>query len=158
MCGRLAQYRGGGRHDFVAGLNMPNALVNSVGDLPVERYNIAPTTQVALHHLQGHLLHADMVRWGWRPNWAKERAAPINARIEKVAHGRFFRAICPHRAITAIDSGCACRDGRLHRRYHHAPGAFRLIRDSAGGPVRPRHRHPEWIAERMGQSTGNMLL
>jgi putative SOS response-associated peptidase YedK len=54
--------------------------------------------------MQGDLLHADPVHWGWRPHWAKDRAAPINARVEKVAHGPFFRAIWPHRAITPIDS------------------------------------------------------
>ena len=102
MCGRLSQYRG--IHDFVAALSMPNALANSVGDQPIERYNVAPTTHVALLHLQGELLHADSVRWGWRPHWAKDRAAPINARVEKVAHGPFFRAIWPHRAITPIDN------------------------------------------------------
>lgn len=102
MCGRLSQYRG--IHDFVAALSMPNALANSLGDQPIERYNVAPTTEVALLHLQGDLLHADPVRWGWRPHWAKDRAAPINARVEKVAHGPFFRAIWPHRAITPIDN------------------------------------------------------
>jgi len=56
MCGRLTQYRG--IHDFVAALSMPNALANSVGDQPIERFNVAPTTQVALLHLQGDLLHA----------------------------------------------------------------------------------------------------
>lgn len=49
MCGRLSQYRG--IHDFVAALSMPNALANSVGDQPIERYNVAPTTEVALLHL-----------------------------------------------------------------------------------------------------------
>jgi hypothetical protein len=44
------------------------------------------------------------VRWGWRPHWAKDRSAPINARVEKVAHGPFFRAIWPHRAIIAINN------------------------------------------------------
>ena len=57
MCGRLSQYRG--IHDFVAALSMPNALANSVGDQPIERYNVAPSTAVALLHLQGDLLHAD---------------------------------------------------------------------------------------------------
>lgn len=61
MCGRLSQYSG--IHDFVAALSMPNALANSVGDLPLERYNVAPTTQVALLHLQDNMLHADPVRW-----------------------------------------------------------------------------------------------
>lgn len=102
MCGRLSQYSG--IHDFVAALSMPNALVSSIGDQPLKRYNAAPTTQLALFHQEGKYLHADMVRWGWRPHWAKDRAAPINARVEKVAHGPFFRAIWPHRAIIAINN------------------------------------------------------
>jgi putative SOS response-associated peptidase YedK len=72
MCARLTQYRG--IHDFVAALSTPNALANSVGDQPIERFNVAPSTQVALIHLQGDLLHADSVRWGWRPHWAKDGA------------------------------------------------------------------------------------
>lgn len=102
MCGRLSQYSG--IHDFVAALNMPNALVNHIGGLPLERFNAAPTTQLALFHQEEGLLHADMVRWGWRPHWAKDRAAPINARVEKGAHAPFFRAIWPHRAILAINN------------------------------------------------------
>ena len=81
MCGRLSQYRG--IHDFVAALSMPNALANSVGDQPIERYNVAPSTTVALLHLQGDLLHADPVRWGWRPHWAKDRAVGVFAFIDQ---------------------------------------------------------------------------
>ncbi len=33
MCGRLSQYSA--IHDFVAALSMPNALANSVGELPL---------------------------------------------------------------------------------------------------------------------------
>lgn len=102
MCGRLSQYRG--VHDFVAALGMPNALVNTLGDDALAQYNVAPTTQVALIHLEGETLHADRVRWGWRPHWSTDHALPINARVEKVAHGAFFRAIWPHRAITPIDN------------------------------------------------------
>jgi putative SOS response-associated peptidase YedK len=101
MCGRLTQYRG--THDFVATLSMPNPMVNTTGDLPFECYNVAPTTQVALLHMDGETLRADRVRWGWRPFWAKDRAAPINARIEKVAHGPFFRNAWPNRAIAPVD-------------------------------------------------------
>lgn len=126
MCGRLSQYSG--IHDFVAALSMPNALVNSVGDLPLGRYNVAPSTEVALLHLQSDLLHADPVRWGWRPHWAKDRTAPINARVEKVAHGPFFRAIWPHRAITPInnwfewvDEGGPKKQPYLIRRRDGAP-------------------------------------
>lgn len=95
MCGRLSQYRG--IHDFVAALSMPGALINNVGDQPLGRYNAAPTMQLALFHVAEDKLHADAVRWGWRPHWATDRAAPINARVEKVAHGPFFRQIWPHR-------------------------------------------------------------
>jgi len=102
MCGRLSQYRG--IHDFVAVLSIPDALINPVGEQPLARYNAAPTDQLALLHLEDDGLRADKVRWGWRPHWAKDRAAPINARIEKVAHGPFFRAIWPHRAIVPIDN------------------------------------------------------
>lgn len=102
MCGRLSQYHG--IHDFVDALSMPYPLVNSIGDQPLERYNVAPTTRVALLRLEEEKLHADFVRWGWRPHWAKDRAAPINARVEKVAHSPFFRAIWPHRAIAPIDN------------------------------------------------------
>ncbi len=41
MCGRLSQYSG--IHDFVAALSMPGALINSVGDRPLESYNAALT-------------------------------------------------------------------------------------------------------------------
>ena len=102
MCGRLSQYRG--IHDFVAVLSIPDALINPVGEQPLARYNAAPTDQLALLHLEDDGLRVDKVRWGWRPHWAKDRAAPINARIEKVAHGPFCRAIWPHRAIVPIDN------------------------------------------------------
>ncbi|MCW2271449.1 MULTISPECIES: SOS response-associated peptidase family protein [Pseudomonas] len=102
MCGRLSQYHG--IHDFVAALSMPHPLANHVGDQPLECYNVAPSTRVALLRLAEGALHADRVRWGWQPHWAKDRAPPINARVEKVAHGAFFKAIWPHRAIVPIDN------------------------------------------------------
>jgi putative SOS response-associated peptidase YedK len=45
-----------------------------------------------------------MVRWGWRPRWATDDSALINARVDRVARHPFFRAIWPHRAIIAIDN------------------------------------------------------
>lgn len=101
MCGRLSQYRG--MHDFVDTLSMPGVWRNSIGDQVLERYNVAPSTQVAVLRMDDAGPRADLVRWGWRPHWATDRAAPINARVEKVAHGPFFRAIWPHRAITPVD-------------------------------------------------------
>ncbi len=126
MCGRISQYSD--IREYVATLGMTGVFANSVGELPLERYNVAPSTPVAVLHLQGDLLQADHVRWGWRPHWAKERAAPINARVEKVAHGPFFRAIWPHRAITPInnwfewvDEGGSKKQPYLIRRRDGAP-------------------------------------
>lgn len=102
MCGRLSQYHG--IHEFVDALSMPNPLVNRVGDAPLGHYNVAPTTQLAVLGLQHDTLHADLLRWGWRPHWAQDKPAPINARVEKVAHGPFFRAIWPHRLIVPVDN------------------------------------------------------
>lgn len=101
MCGRLTQYRG--IHDFVETLSLPESWHNNVGDQALERYNVAPSTPVAVLRMGEAGLRADLVKWGWRPHWATDRAPPINARVEKVAHGPFFRAIWPSRAITPVD-------------------------------------------------------
>jgi len=81
MCGRLSQYRG--IYDFVAALTMPNALANIVGDQPIDRYNVAPTTQIALLHQEGEVLNADLVRWGdltGRPK-SRRRSTPRSRRL-----------------------------------------------------------------------------
>lgn len=101
MCGRLSQYRG--LHEFADVLNMEGVWRNNVGTHNLERYNIAPTTPVAVLRLDEAGLRADLVKWGWRPHWATDRAAPINARIEKVAHSPFFRSIWPNRVIVPVD-------------------------------------------------------
>lgn len=140
-----------------------------MGEAPLEHYNLAPTAHVALLHLQGELLHADMVHWWWRPHWAKDRAVPINARLEKLAHGPFFRAIWSHRVITPIDNwfewvdeGGPKRQPYLIRRRDGAPvlcaaigklpdvdegprehnGFVIIITDSAGGMVDVHDRRP----------------
>ncbi|MDB5980924.1 MAG: protein of unknown function, family [Pseudomonas sp.] len=167
MCGRLSQYRG--IHDFVETLSLPNPMVNNVGDQPIERYNVAPTTQVALLHREGEALHADLVRWGWCPPSATDKPAPINVRVEKVAHGPFFHAIWPHRALTPIDNwfewvyeGGPKKQPYLVRRKDRAPilcaaigqyptndrepqahdGFVIITADSAGGIVDIHDRRP----------------
>ncbi|WP_225024300.1 SOS response-associated peptidase [Pseudomonas aeruginosa] len=124
MCGRLSQYTG--LHEFVDALSMPNALVNLVGEQP-ERYNVAPSTAVTTLRLEGDALVAQAIRWGWRPFWARDRAAPINARVEKVAHGRFFSAAWRHRALTPVSGWFEWVDegGTRKQPYHiqHADGS-----------------------------------
>ena len=59
MCGRISQFSD--IREYVSTLGMEGALLNSVGDVPLERYYVAPSTQVALLHLQDETLHADLV-------------------------------------------------------------------------------------------------
>ncbi|HHW2430287.1 MULTISPECIES: SOS response-associated peptidase [Pseudomonas] len=125
MCGRLSQYTG--LHEFVDALSMPNVLVNLVGEQP-ERYNVAPSTQVTTLRLEGDALVAQPIRWGWRPFWARDRrAAPINARVEKVAHGRFFSAAWRHRALCPVSGWFewVAEGGPRKQPYHiqHADGS-----------------------------------
>lgn len=98
MCGRVAQYDSWA--DLVAIMRLPGP---DMLKEPIEpRYNVAPTTQTLLMVNDEGTLVGERVRWGWRPHWAKDKPAPINARVEKVAHGPFFRAIWPHRAISPV--------------------------------------------------------
>ncbi|MFU3241854.1 SOS response-associated peptidase [Pseudomonas aeruginosa] len=124
MCGRLSQYSG--LHEFVSVLNLPNMLTNLVGEQP-QRYNVAPSTQVTTLRLEGDALVAQAIKWGWRPFWARDRAAPINARVEKVAHGRFFSAAWKHRALTPVSGWFEWVDegGTRKQPYHiqHADGS-----------------------------------
>lgn len=59
MCGRLTQYRG--IHDFVAALSMLGALLNNVRDQSLERYNVAPTTSVAVLRAGDAELRAELI-------------------------------------------------------------------------------------------------
>ncbi|WP_375738046.1 SOS response-associated peptidase [Pseudomonas boanensis] len=100
MCGRIAQF-GPFREivDLLTGWPSPYPEPEEAPP----RYNLPPTAQARLLNVEGHDLVAQRVRWGWRPHWATDKPAPINARAEKVAHGPFFRAIWPHRALCPID-------------------------------------------------------
>lgn len=137
MCGRLSQYRG--IHDFVDTLAMPGAWRNNVDEPGEPRYNVAPSTPVVVLRVDETGLRADRVKWGWRPHWAEDRAPPINARVEKVAHGAFFRAIWPHRAITPVDNwfewvdeGGAKKQPYLIRRRDGRPALCASIGQFAG--------------------------
>lgn len=102
MCGRLAQYRS--MLDYLSELGSDQELIGPMSDLPIERYNIAPSTRVHLLHSTASGLAVAAVRWGWMPHWAKGKMPPpINARVEKVATGAYFRQIWPNRALVAAD-------------------------------------------------------
>jgi len=85
----------------------PKQLVINGYDLwPIERYNVAPTTRVEIIRPTAGGLSIDKVRWGWSPFWAKgKRPDPINARVETVMTGNFFKQLWPTGRVLAPANG-----------------------------------------------------
>lgn len=95
MCGRFVQYEG--MAIFIEELNPQIELFSGYDAVPINRYNVAPTTRVQVLHTAENGLHIDAVKWGWAPFWAKgKRPDPINARVETVTTGKFFKQLWPN--------------------------------------------------------------
>ena len=103
MCGRFVQYQGVA--DYLKVLAADRLIVSGYDNHPIGRYNIAPSTRVNILHNQQNNLRIDSVRWGWAPSWAKgKRPDPINARVETVTNGKFFKQLWPDsRALVMAD-------------------------------------------------------
>ena len=99
MCGRFVQIEG--MAIYIEELSPQIELFNGYDAEPINRYNVAPSTRVQILRGAEDGLHIDAVRWGWAPFWAKgKRPDPINARVETVTTGRFFKQLWPNsRAI-----------------------------------------------------------
>lgn len=95
MCGRFVQYEG--MAIFIEELSPQIELFSGYDAQPIDRYNVAPSTRVQVLHTAGDRLHIDAVKWGWAPFWAKgKRPDPINARVETVTTGKFFKQLWPN--------------------------------------------------------------
>jgi putative SOS response-associated peptidase YedK len=101
MCGRFAQPRSA---EELARIFHARA----AADLPGDRFNVAPTDEVAAvveHHGERVV---DAFRWGLVPFYAKDARAGarlINARAETVESSRAFRtAFARHRCIVPADA------------------------------------------------------
>ncbi|WP_248801063.1 SOS response-associated peptidase family protein [Pseudomonas sp. MWU13-2105] len=103
MCGRFAQYQG--MADYLRELEAEQDVISGYDNEPIARYNIAPTTRVLILHSVEEGLRIDPVHWGWAPFWAKgKRPDPINARVETVTTGKFFKQLWPKgRALVVAD-------------------------------------------------------
>lgn len=94
MCGRFVQYEG--MAIYIEELSPQIELFSGYDAQPINRFNVAPTTRVQLLHSKEDGLHIDAVQWGWAPFWAKgKRPDPINARVETVTTGKFFKQLWP---------------------------------------------------------------
>ena len=103
MCGRFVQYQG--ISDYLEVLAPDRIVMSGYDNQPIGRYNVAPGTRVSILHSVDEGLRIDSVHWGWAPFWAKgKRPSPINARVETVTTGKFFKQLWPNgRALVMAD-------------------------------------------------------
>ena len=95
MCGRFAQYEG--MADYLRELAAEQDVISGYDNVPIARYNIPPSSRVQILHGAEDGIHIDSVHWGWAPFWAKgKRPDPINARVETVTSGKFFKQLWPN--------------------------------------------------------------
>ncbi|WP_449433960.1 SOS response-associated peptidase family protein [Pseudomonas putida] len=103
MCGRFVQYQG--LADYLRELDAEQDVISGYDNVPIGRYNVAPGSRVLILHNAAEGLRIDPCHWGWAPFWATgKRPAPINARVETVTTGKFFKALWPQgRALVMAD-------------------------------------------------------
>ena len=124
MCGRYSIYES--MDHYLKELAPKQLVINGYDLWPIERYNVAPTTCVEIIRPVEDGLSIDKVRWGWSPFWAKgKRPDPINARVETVMSGKFFKDLWP--------------DGRA---LAPANGWFEWVKD----PADPKKKQPYFIS------------
>lgn len=104
MCGRYSIYES--MDHYLRTLAPQQLIINGYDEWPIERYNVAPTTRVEIIRPAAEGLSIDKVRWGWAPFWATgKRPAPINARVETVTTGKFFKELWPNGRALAPANG-----------------------------------------------------
>ena len=105
MCGRFVMFRS--LDEYVQELDPQGDLFAPVDKTPIGRYNIAPSTDVPVIHAEPDGPQISHVHWGWKRevSWPKPKVVqPINARIETIARGRFYKTLFPdHRALIPAD-------------------------------------------------------
>jgi len=104
MCGRYSIYES--MDHYLKELAPKQLVINGYDLWPIDRYNVAPTTRVEIIRPVDDGLSIDKVRWGWSPFWAKgKRPDPINARVETVMTGKFFKELWPNGRALAPANG-----------------------------------------------------
>ncbi|MCM2317787.1 MAG: SOS response-associated peptidase family protein [Pseudomonas sp.] len=131
MCGRFVQALTAIEYLEALGIEVP--VLGSFTPEPIGRYNVAPRTRVLLMHQEEEGLRLETVPWGYAPSWAKGPRPPaINARVEKVVTGAFWReAWKAGRALVPADGWYEWKPDPADPK-HKQPFYFRLI---GGGPL-----------------------
>ncbi len=102
MCGRYAKEQDLNRWRDVLAIMQP--IDDRTDPAAGARYNIAPTQRAPIIYNTGDGLALENVRWGYAPHWAKGKMPrAINARVETLATGKFFRGVWKQRALALAD-------------------------------------------------------
>lgn len=102
MCGRYVREEDPKAWTDVLAFSQPIQMRLDLATGP--QYNIAPTQKALILYGTKDGVVAEAVRWGWQPHWAKGKMPPaINARVETVATGKYFRGIWKQRALALAD-------------------------------------------------------
>lgn len=91
MCGRIAHFRS--EEKYLKWLKSQVPVAGPVDDQPIERYNVAPQTNVSVLHQDADGLRFSTMRWGYAPLWAADKPPSINARLETAARSKYWRDI-----------------------------------------------------------------
>lgn len=131
MCGRFVQSLI--PVEYLEALHSELPVVGGFNPEPVGRYNVAPRTRVLLLHQEEDGLRLEPVPWGYAPSWAADSRPPvINARVEKVATGAFWReAWKVGRALVPADGWYEWKPNPANPK-HKQPYYFHL---KGGGPL-----------------------
>lgn len=131
MCGRFVQSLI--PVEYLEALNIELPVVGGFDPEPIGRYNVAPRTRVLLLHQEEDGLRLEPVPWGYAPSWAVGSRPPaINARVEKVATGAFWRGAWKGgRAVVPADGWYEWKPYPATPK-HKQPYYFRL---KSGGPL-----------------------
>jgi putative SOS response-associated peptidase YedK len=104
MCGRYSIYES--MDHYLKELSPQQLVINGYDLWAIDRYNVAPTTRVEIIRSVDASLSVDKVRWEWSPFWAKgKRPDPINARVETLTTGKFFKQLWPNGRVIAPANG-----------------------------------------------------
>ncbi|MEJ5861660.1 SOS response-associated peptidase family protein [Pseudomonas farsensis] len=104
MCGRYSIYESMDR--YLQQLALDLVVINGYDHERINRYNVAPSTRVELIRATEGGVRVDRVTWGWAPFWAKgKRPDAINARVETVMTGKFFKSLWPVGRVLAPANG-----------------------------------------------------
>lgn len=146
MCGQFVM--SGSMEEYIQDLDTQGELFAKVDSKPIARYYVAPGTDVQVMHVEAEGVLISPIHWGWKReiSWPKPRIVqPINARIETIARGRFYKPLFPDQAhvLRWAGSGRATLGSR-------PAGRFLIITGSSDAGIldiyerRPVMLSPSW--------------